>query len=504
MQNNTIQNMPFGEFLTSFKGNLKKAFYEINDIQKFTQERGFPAPVLKEIMSGAPLSVSIPKEYGGRGCHVNECLAILEAASYESLPLSLTFGINIALFLEPVAKYGQAEAKPEIFNRFLQEQNMGGLMITEPNFGSDALNMQTSSEQKGDFYHIKGTKHWQGLTGMANYWIMTCRNKSANGDLARDLEFFIVDESKKDQEIQVKELFNNIGLYPIPYGLNDVDVEVPSVQKLVPESTGLKLMMDLLHRSRLQFPGMAIGFIKRLLDEAVEHCNNRFVSGKPLMALDQVKFRISQLQSAFTTASSMCFRSSKMSGIEENVAGAAIEANCMKAYVTDLMQRSAQTVTQLMGAEGYKAETTSARGIVDSRPFQIFEGSNEMLYTQISEMVLKLVGRKNFTNLADFLSEYSLTENAADYFKSLFNFNIDFKMPQRKMVDLGKALSRVVCANYVLDLGNSGFKKEMIDNCIENLVNEAKTLIETMNNTLSSVDDYYYENSGWLNLSFGR
>ena len=159
--------------------------------------------------------------------------------------------------------------------------------------------------------------------------------------------------------------------------------------KLIPESTGLKLMMDLLHRSRLQFPGMAIGFVKRMLDEAVEHCNKRFVSGKPLIALDQVKFRISQLQSAFTVASSLCFRSSKMSGIEENVAGAGIEANCMKAYATDLMQRSAQTVTQLKGANGYKMESYAGRGIMDSRPFQVFEGSNEMLYTQISEMVLK-------------------------------------------------------------------------------------------------------------------
>jgi alkylation response protein AidB-like acyl-CoA dehydrogenase len=500
MQSTLIQNTTYSDFLDNFKKSLNRAFYEIDDISKFTQQRGFPDPVLKEIMNQSPLSVAIPTEYGGRGVKVKECLGLLEAASYESLALSLTFGINIALFLEPVAKYGQDSMKEKVFQRFINQQNMGGLMITEPDFGSDALNMQTSCEPEGDGFRIKGTKHWQGLTGMADYWLMTCRSKNEQGELGRDLDFFITDEQAKGQDIKVTEYFNNIGLYPIPYGRNEVDVLVPQENKLIPESTGLKLMMDLLHRSRLQFPGMAIGFVKRMLDEAVEHCNKRFVSGKPLIALDQVKFRISQLQSAFTVASSLCFRSSKMSGIEENVAGAGIEANCMKAYATDLMQRSAQTVTQLKGANGYKMESYAGRGIMDSRPFQVFEGSNEMLYTQISEMVLKIVGRKKFTNLADFIPQYKLTENVASYFKSIFNFNIDFDMPQRKLVDLGKALSRVVCANHVIELGKSGFKSDLIESCLTNLVNEANALISNMHNPSTIVDDSYNENSSWLSL----
>lgn len=69
-------------------------------------------------MSKSPLSVAIPENYGGRGLKVSECLRILSTASYESLALSLTFGINIALFLEPVAKYANASVKENIFNFF--------------------------------------------------------------------------------------------------------------------------------------------------------------------------------------------------------------------------------------------------------------------------------------------------------------------------------------------------------------------------------------------------
>jgi len=496
------EHIPFLDFLTSFKKTLKYAFYERDNIEKFILKRGFPALVLQDIMATNPLSVGIPKEYGGRGIEVRECLGMLEAASYESLPLSLTFGINIALFLEPVAKYAQEGVKENVFDRFLTQQNMGGLMITEPDYGSDALNMQTSNVKKGSHYHIKGIKHWQGLTGMADYWLITSRMKHKNGDLGRDIDFFICDVQQPDQQIQVEEYYNNIGLYPIPYGKNIIDIKVPQQFKLQPESTGLKLMMDLLHRSRFHFPGMGMGFIRRMLDEAISHCTSRFIGGRPLMALDQVQHQVSRIQSAFTVCSAMCARSAGFSGIENNLSAEAIEANSMKAYITDLMQESAQTLTQLCGANGYKTESIGSRGIVDSRPFQIFEGSNDMLFSQISEMVLKLMNRHKTMNLASFLKDYKLTNNVADHFKSILNFTVDLKMKQRKSVDLGKIISRVVSANLIADLGIKGFRQDLINNSLETIKHEISTLVSSyvFQTSVSPIEDYK-DTSSWLSFT---
>src|SRR5680860_719346 len=118
----------FLEYITSFEKVLQNAFHERYDIDRFSTERGIPPVALRDIMDKAPLSVAVPKNYGGRGLKVEECLRILSAASYESLALSLTFGINIALFLEPIAKYANEPVKNDIFKRFLEKQNMGGLM----------------------------------------------------------------------------------------------------------------------------------------------------------------------------------------------------------------------------------------------------------------------------------------------------------------------------------------------------------------------------------------
>src|SRR5690606_38589015 len=121
-----------------------------------------------------------------------------------------------------------------------------------------------------------------------------------------------------------------------------IDVAVPSYHKLQPESTGIKMMLDILHRSRMQFPGMGMGFIKRMLDEALFHCTNRMVGAGNLLTLDSVQFQLSRIQTAYTICSGMCARSSDISGIAYNLATEGLEANSMKALVTDLMQESAQ------------------------------------------------------------------------------------------------------------------------------------------------------------------
>lgn len=72
--------------------------------------------------------------------------------------------------------------------------------------------------------------------------------------------------------MSIEEYYHKLGLFMLPYGLNKIDITVPSTSKLNPKTSGVKLMMDLLHRSRLRLSGIGLGFIKRILDEAITHC----------------------------------------------------------------------------------------------------------------------------------------------------------------------------------------------------------------------------------------
>ena len=486
-------------FLDAYRAKLHDVFRARADVDPLA--RGVPDEAMREIQTCTPLSVWIPAEYGGRGGHVHECLSMLAASSYESLALSLTFGINGALFLQPVAKYGCESIKAPVFRRFLEDKHMGGLMITEPDYGSDALSMQTSYAECADHYRIRGTKHWGGLTGWADFWLITARRQGTDGGLTRDIDFFVCDVGAPGQEIVVEELYQNLGLYMIPYGRNRVDIEVPKAHRLQPKSTGIKMMLDVLHRSRVQFPGMGMGFLKRMLDEALAHCKERSVGGASLFDYDQVKKRIARLQASYTACSAMCAYTSEHAGLENDLSKNNVPANAIKTVVTDLMQEASQSLLQLFGAKGYRLDHIAGRSTVDSRPFQIFEGSNDILYQQISEAVLKSMRRLKEANLYEFLKSYELTSRAADRFKDVLSFEVDLKMPQRKLVELGRLLGRVISMELIIELGERGFRSDLVSNCLAEFKQDVLALLSSYRSgDVTPVVEDYVESSSWLSF----
>jgi alkylation response protein AidB-like acyl-CoA dehydrogenase len=489
--------MDFADFISNYKTKLHNVFNVKEDIDELSLKRGLPDDIFKEVMECKPLSVFIPEKYGGRGAETHEALAMLEASSYESLPLSLMMGINGALFLQPVVNYGSESVKQPIFDRFLNENNMGGLMITEPDYGSDALHMETSFKKNDGSYQVQGTKHWAGLTGAADFWLITARKSNGNGELGRDISFFIHDSRRGG--IEVEEYYKNLGLYMLPYGRNKINISVPEEYKLQPKSLGIKMMLDVLHRSRLQFPGMGIGFLKRMMVEGINHCKQRSVGGQSLFNYDQVKKRLNKLQSSFTICSAMCAYTSTNVPIDKDVSDMSLTANAIKTYTTDLMQQAAQSLLQLTGAKGYRLDHIAGRAFIDSRPFQIFEGSNDILYQQISESILKSMRKLKLKNLHTFLDDFQLTQRAAGYFSDLLDFKISSSLGQDRMVELGRILSRVISLEFTLRLGEKGFNQDMIDNAVKTLRTDVERMVATfVNDKQQDVVENYEESSSWL------
>ena len=430
---------------------------------------------MSDVLDCKPLSVFIPETYGGRGGDSAEALSMLEASSYHSLPLSLMMGINGALFLQPVANYAAEETKSSIFNGVLEQKKMGGLMITEPGYGSDALRMQTSYRGEGEAYRVKGTKHWAGLTGEADYWLITARPENEQGELGRDVSFFV--HPSENGGIDVEEVFNNLGLYMLPYGRNQIDISVPDSHKLKPKTIGIKMMLDVLHRSRLQFPGMSTGFLGRLVDEAMTHCKERFVGGSSLFTYDQVKARLSRLQSYFTASSAMAFFVSRNVPLSMDTSKMDLAANAVKSVSTDYMQAASQHLLQLVGAKGYRLDHIAGRAVVDSRPFQIFEGSNDILYQQITESILKLMRGAKETNLYQFCSTHPLMNHVSERLHKTLDFEINSQMAQRKLVSLGQAMGRLITLNMTIEMGAKGYESGMIQQTIEVMESEIKQIL---------------------------
>jgi hypothetical protein len=105
------------------------------------------------------------------------------------------------------------------------------------------------------------------------------------------------------------------------------------------------------------------------------------------------------------------------------------------------------------------------------------------------------------SNLFQFLKNYSLTGKSAEHSKEILNFNLDTQLPQRKLVELGKVLSRIVSMEMVIDLGLKGFNPELIANSITMMKQELNNLMSSYsfsNTTLVLAD--YRDDSHWGNF----
>jgi hypothetical protein len=197
----------------------------------------------------------------------------------------------------------------------------------------------------------------------------------------------------------------------------------------------------------------------------------------------------------------MCANSSEKAGIENDLFAHGVEANSVKSVVTDLMQDAAQSATQLVGAQAYKLNHIAGRSITDSRPFQIFEGSNDILYAQIAENIVKMMKKTKETNLYRFLNDFYLTAKSAASMKDLLDFELNTDLPQRKMVELGQILGRVVSFEMVVNLGEKGYRSDLINNGLVFLKQEISSLFQhfSFSNKTQVVEDYQ-EESNWMNF----
>lgn len=453
-----IQTISTPEYLKHFKKTVHDLFADAEDEIHTTH---LPKDIWAHLVQNGALATRLPETHGGRPQSTLETLQILRTASYESLPLSLMIGIVGGLCIDPIRKYATPETQKKVFTDLLQGKTCA-FAITEPGFGSDAFQMETSFIDTGKDFHLNGQKHWQGLSSEdTDWWIIAAREKKENEHLGQGIHFFLKDNAHRD--IQT-ENYETQGLWMIPYGLNTIDTHIPYEQKLeAPNGKGLQQLMNMLCTSRLQFPGMALGFLERNFDEASAYAQTRMIGKKPLIEYDQAHFRLQEMQSWTTVCEAFCIDIADRIDLSGNLSQELLPANAIKALTTDYMQQSAQSFQQLMGGNGYKKNSRASKATLDSRPFQIFEGSNDILYTQIVDTIIRNL-RHSQSSLFDFLSTFPHTHEVMSSFESLFDFSLDTTLSQRKRYALGKVIARLIALQSVQKLKETEYPVDRIKN----------------------------------------
>src|SRR5690606_18711110 len=100
-----------------------------------------------------------------------------------------------------------------------------------------------------------------------------------------------------------------------------------------------------------------------------------------------------------------------------------------------------------------------------------------ILYQQITESILKSMRKVQIDNLYQYLKSTDIMGRAAEQLRPMLDFNVEMKIAQRKLVELGQVLGRVFSFEMVLRLGDSGFRSELIESCTQVLQQEIQNLM---------------------------
>jgi len=346
-----------------------------------------------------PFREYLPASVGGTDGRAADLLAVLDVVAYEHLPLSLAVGITGALFILPIDGHAAPDVARDTLQRVAGDDVwLGGMMMTEPSCGSDLLNACSTAESTGSATRIRGEKHWSGLTGHADSWLVFARDDAARR--SRRMGFYVAPPGAVREGFRVQEFYSAFGLAPIPYGRTKFDAEIPSANRLGDSLPYTRVMAGILCGSRKIFAGMAHGHARRCLDEATRHTRDRQAFGGSLSDLDQVQARLDDLRFSECLTRAFCFRVIEMSErITSTDPKAGHGALLVKALGTELMATSAENLALLRGGEGYRRSVEGFSSLVDSYPYRVFEGPNDVLFEQYARGAMKAADTTDITEL---------------------------------------------------------------------------------------------------------
>ncbi|WP_226042686.1 acyl-CoA dehydrogenase family protein [Natrinema sp. DC36] len=328
----------------------------------------------------------VPEEYDGAGMGMQEMGLAMETLCAEGCGMAGTWYLVLTGGMAAVGiRENGTEAQKE---RYLSDIATGernfSIGITEPEAGTNTLNVATRAEKDGDEYVLNGNKAWITFADRADNMILVTRTTPRDEvDRGTDgISLFIVDMD--DPGIDVS---------PIPkHGINyskscEVfikDVRVPEENLLGGEDEGWWALVDMLNPERIGFAAAGTGIGKLAADTAIEYANDREVFGAPVGSHQAVSFPIAQAYARMETAALM---REKAAWLYDHGKDCGYETNVAKATAVSAGIEAVKQSMQAFGGWGYATEYDVERWWREINLTRLAPVSQQMAYNHISQQL---------------------------------------------------------------------------------------------------------------------
>ena len=320
------------------------------------------------------LCASIPEQYGGGGGHFGHEVVITQALAYK-MAGGFSNSVHSGIVAHYILRYGNEAQKQRWLPKMATGEMVAAIAMTEPGAGTDLQAIRSSAKIDGDHYVINGAKTFITNGLHANLICVVARTGPEQGGKGISL---IMVETDGLAGFRRGKLLDKVGQHTVDTAeLFFDDMRVPRHQLLGPEQgRGFVQLMEQLPRERLIIGVGGVATMQRAVDVTLAYVQQRQIFGKPLMAMQNTRFKLAECQTKLSIARSFvddCIGRSLADTLDLATAAMA------KWWVSEMMGQVVDECVQLHGGYGYMNEYPIARLYADARVGRIYGGSNEVM-----------------------------------------------------------------------------------------------------------------------------
>lgn len=353
-------------------------------IQKLDDEEGFNREAFYKLGSLGLLGITVPEDSGGAGMGAIAATIAMEEMGAIDASTTLSYLAHSILCVNQISKNGNLEQKRQYLPKLISGEWLGGMGMSEPDAGSDALGMKTKALRKDDYYLINGSKTW--ITNGPIGDIFYCYAKT--GDRRSQISTFIIEQGM--QGFSTGKKFSKMGMRASPTGeLVFSNCKVPISKRVGEENGSIEMMMQNLDLERITISGISLGLARASIEIATQYAKERKAFGKPIGSFQQIQERLTEAAAWYEACRSLTYQSAKMwdSKITDGKNASMLAAKA-KLQSAQMATQVALDTIQILGGYGYTKEFPVERYMRDAKLIEIGAGTNEVLRLIIARQML--------------------------------------------------------------------------------------------------------------------
>lgn len=345
-----------------------------------TRQPGLPADVVAAWADSGLLNACVPQDMGGSGASFLAKIGMVEVIARQCLVSAFAL-VNLTNGPLRLVQNGTDDQRARYLPGLIKGTTIIGLMLTEPQSGSDFGATATRAERVEGGWRLTGRKAWVTHATIANLGVVYAQTDPSLR--AKGIAAFLTDLRGDGCTISAPYALETGSVA----GVCDVTFDgcfVPENDVLLEPGGAFGKALGSINAARTHVAAMCCGMVGESLAVAVEYARERTAFGKPIVEHQGLRWKLADIAADLEAARLLTYRSADL---VENGGDAVSAAAMAKKVSVEMAARCLPECMQVLGANGLRADYPIARHLLAARIAAFVDGTNEIQRDRIGRLL---------------------------------------------------------------------------------------------------------------------